>query len=167
MPRPSPALVRRLSDDTIHTALLYNLPPDTRLQFHAARHDPMRIVVQPDHPLTRLGRRVLSQILRLDALGLLPGPYGVRQALCSAEHQFRLRLAPRPTNNSPCALRHFAKQWGGVLVKTSFCRDRGGGAGKACRAANRPAFPGGFGCPCCHTRGQTPKPHAQLRRAAG
>jgi DNA-binding transcriptional LysR family regulator len=113
-------LVGQLLDDTIQMALLYNLPPDPQLQSHASRRHPMRIIVNPGHPLVRLGRKVALKDLRQHRLGLLPGSYGVRQVLLSAEHGDRVRLVPQLVTNSARALLRFAEEWDGVVITTAF-----------------------------------------------
>ena len=113
-------LVARLLDDTTHMALLYNLPPEPQLQSHNSRRHAMRIIVNPNHPLRRLGRPIALEDLRQHALGLLPGSYGVRQVLLSAEHRHRVRLVPRLTTNSSRALLRFAEEWDGVIITTEF-----------------------------------------------
>lgn len=113
-------LVRRVLEDTAQMALLYNLPPEPGLQSHAARRHPMRIVTKPDHELARLGRKITLDDLRACDLGLLPGGYGVRQVLLSAEHRGRVRLTPKLTANSLRALLRFAEDWNGVLITTGF-----------------------------------------------
>lgn len=159
------ALVRRLLDDTIQIALLYNLPVDARLQSHAAQHYPMRIVVRPDHPLARLGRKVSLEDLRPHALGLLPGAYGVRQALFSAEHHGRLRLTPRLTTNSLRALLHFAENWGGVLVTTSFAVSEQVAQGRLIALEAEPPFLAGSEAHIVTRRGRRLSPAAaQLLR---
>ncbi|MBP0495064.1 LysR family transcriptional regulator [Pararoseomonas indoligenes] len=117
-------LVARLLDDTIQMALLYNLPPEPKLQSHASRRHAMRIIVNPTHPLRRLGRPIEVDDLRHHALGLLPGSYGVRQVLLSAEHRHRVRLVPRLTTNSSRALLRFAEEWDGVIITTEFAVDQ-------------------------------------------
>ena len=113
-------LVGHLLEDSIQMALLYNMPPDPQLQSHASRRHPMRIVVNPRHPLCAIGRRLVLADLRPYPLGLLPGSYGVRQVLLSAEHGDRERLVPRLMTNSAAALRLFAEAWDGVVITTAF-----------------------------------------------
>ncbi|RVT89995.1 LysR family transcriptional regulator [Rhodovarius crocodyli] len=113
-------LVAQLLDDSIQMAVLYNLPPDPRLQSHAARRHPMRIVVAPGHPLHRLGRKITLQDLRQHRLGMLTGSHGVRQLLLSAEHGERVRLEPQLRSNSARALLRFAEEWGGVVITAAF-----------------------------------------------
>ncbi|MCR0984874.1 LysR family transcriptional regulator [Roseomonas populi] len=113
-------LVARLLDDTVQMALLYNLSPEPKLQSHASRRHAMRIIVNPAHPLRRLGRPIEVEDLRHHALGLLPSSYGVRQVLLSAEHRHRVRLVPRLTTNSSRALLRFAEEWDGVIITTEF-----------------------------------------------
>ncbi|MDB5414294.1 MAG: LysR family transcriptional regulator [Rubritepida sp.] len=113
-------LMRRVLEDTAQIALLYNLPSEPRVQSHASRRHPMRIVTQPAHPLALLGRKITLDDLQQHELGLLPGGYGVRQVLLSAEHRGRLRLMPRLTANSLRALLRFAEDWDGVLITTGF-----------------------------------------------
>lgn len=113
-------LLRRVIEDTAQIALLYNLPPEPRVQSHASRRHPMRIVTSPSHELARLGRKITLDDLRSCDLGLLPGGYGVRQVLLSAEHRGKLRLVPKLTANSLRALLRFAEDWNGVLITTGF-----------------------------------------------
>lgn len=113
-------LLRRVIEDTAQIALLYNLPPEPRVQSHASRRHPMRIVTRPGHELALLGRKITLDDLRSCELGLLPGGYGVRQVLLSAEHRGKLRLVPRLTANSLRALLRFAEDWNGVLITTGF-----------------------------------------------
>lgn len=117
-------LVAQLLDDTIQMALMFNPPPDAQLQSHAARRHPMRIIVRPGHPLARLGRRVTLADLKKHRIGLLPGGYGVRQVLLSAEHGDRMRLVPQLLTNSARALLHFVEQWGGVIITAAFAAAR-------------------------------------------
>jgi DNA-binding transcriptional LysR family regulator len=117
-------LVAQLLDDSTEMALLYNLPDGAGLQTHASRRHAMRILVNPHHPLRQLGRPITVEDLRHHGLGLLPGGYGVRQVLLSAEHRHRVRLVPRLTTNSARALLRYAEEWGGVVITTAFAAER-------------------------------------------
>ena len=113
-------IVRRVLDDNAHLALVYNLPPEPRVQSHAAQRHPMRVITHPQHPLALLGRPITLEDLQDCELGLLPGTYGVRQVVLSAEHRRRTRLTPRLTANSSRALLRFAAEWNGVILTTAF-----------------------------------------------
>lgn len=113
-------LVGLVLDDRIQMALLYNMPPEPRLQSHAARRHPMRVVVSPSHPLLQLGRPLQLADLRSHRLGQLPSSYGVRQVLLSAEFGDGERLVPKLLTNSAAALRRFAEEWNGVVITTAF-----------------------------------------------
>jgi len=117
-------LLRQVLEDTAQIALLYNLPSEPRVQSHASRRHPMRIITRPGHHLTQLGRKVTLADLQACDLGLLPGSYGVRQMLLSAEHRGKQRLVPRLTANSLRALLRFAEEWNGVLITTGFAVSR-------------------------------------------
>ena len=117
-------LVRRVVEDVAHVGLLYNLTPEPRIVTHVSVRHPMRVVTAPDHPLALLGRRVEIQDLQEHELGLLPGGYGVRQALLSAEHRGMVNLSPRLMANSSRLLIRFAEEWGGVIFTPAFAVTR-------------------------------------------
>lgn len=113
-------IVRRVRDDVAEIGLVYNLPLDPSIHSHVSQRHPMCVVVRPGHALAGLGRPVSIADLRPYDLGLLPGGYGVRQALLSAEQGEHLRLSPRITINSSRVLLNFAEDWNGVLLAPAF-----------------------------------------------
>jgi len=117
-------LVRLVLDDVVHVGLLYNMPTEPRLQSHASARHPMCVVTNPGHPLASLGRRLTIRDLEGHDLGLMPGKFGVRQALLSAEHGGNVRLRPKLTADSSSVLTRFARDWGGVILSPSFAVSR-------------------------------------------
>ena len=117
-------LVRRIVEDVAHIGLLYNLPPEPRITSHRSVRHPMRVATAPDHPLALLGRKIELHDLQSHELGLLPGGYGVRQALLSAEHRGMVTLTPRLTANSSRVLLQYAEEWNGVILTPAFAITR-------------------------------------------
>lgn len=118
-------IVQKVVEGDAHIGLAYNPPNEPKLHSHAAKPHPLCAITKPDHPITRLGRRVrISDLVDYD-LGLLPGKFGIRQTLLHAEDDEHVMLAPKLVTNSNHALERFALEWDGVIVSPAFgLRDR-------------------------------------------
>ncbi|WP_407310129.1 LysR family transcriptional regulator [Pseudomonas sp. nanlin1] len=111
-------VIRQVLDDEVHLGLVFNPPGEPKLRSHAHQRQPVRVVVNPQHPLTRIAGAV--PLLGLDQYRLaLPGvAYGVRQILGQAEHRAGLSLAPTLTCNTLNMLKLYAAQGGVTLLPT-------------------------------------------------
>jgi DNA-binding transcriptional LysR family regulator len=117
-------LVRRVADDEAHLGLLYNLPPEPRVIAQASARHPLRVATAPNHPLVKLGRKIILDDLKPFELGLLPGAFGVRQALLSLENRRKVTLSSRLIANSSRVLIQYAEEWNGIILTPAFAISR-------------------------------------------
>lgn len=113
-------IIRRVTDGSAHIGLVYNPPSEPRIQSHASKAHSMCVVTNPNHPLTRIPRKLVIEDLQDCDLAVTPGNFGIRQVLMVAEAQGGPRLFPRVTASSSRFLNRFVEEWNGVILQPRF-----------------------------------------------
>lgn len=112
-------VIRQVVEDESHIGLVFNPASEPKIRAHVRRRQPVRVVVNPDHPLTKSKGPI--PLVGLDEHRLaLPGvSYGIRQILTLAEHQLGVALTPTLTCSTIAMLKRFAMQ-GGITLLPQF-----------------------------------------------
>jgi DNA-binding transcriptional LysR family regulator len=109
-------VIRQVVEDEAHIGLVFNPATDPKIRAHVRRKQPVKVIVNPDHPLVTMKGPV--PLAGLDRYRLaLPGvSYGIRQILTLAEHHLGLLLSPTLTCSTIAMLRRYAMQGGVTLL---------------------------------------------------
>jgi DNA-binding transcriptional LysR family regulator len=112
-------VIRQVVEDEAHIGLVFNPAVDPKIRAHVRRKQPVKVIVNPEHPLAQMKGPV--PLAGLDDYRLaLPGvSYGIRQILTLAEHQLGFTLHPTLTCSTIAMLRRYAMQ-GGVTLLPQF-----------------------------------------------
>jgi DNA-binding transcriptional LysR family regulator len=112
-------VIRQVVEDEAHIGLVFNPASDPKIRAHVRRVQPVRVIINPEHPLAEAKGPV--PLAGLDRYRLaLPGvSYGIRQILTLAEHQLGFTLNPTLTCSTIAMLKRYAMQ-GGVALLPQF-----------------------------------------------
>ena len=124
------ALVREVAESRAHIGLAYNPPADSAIERVASSRQPIVAMARPDHPLAR--RRQPARIADLLAhpLALMPGSFGIGQAVDALSRAENIALRPALTTNSLTALKRVAATGNFVALVGEFAAHREVAAGE-------------------------------------
>jgi len=124
------ALVREVAENRAHIGLAYNPPADAAIEQRAGARQPIVLMARPDHPL--VARRAPARIADLLAhpLALMPGSFGVGQAVDMLSRAESIDLRPALTTNSLTALKRVAATGSFVALVGEFAAHREVAAGE-------------------------------------
>jgi len=124
------ALVREVAESRAHIGLAYNPPADAAIERLASARQPIVAMARPDHPLAR--RRAPARIADLLAhpLALMPGSFGIGQAVDALSRAENVALRPALTTNSLTALKRVAATGSFVALVGEFAAHREVAAGE-------------------------------------
>jgi DNA-binding transcriptional LysR family regulator len=112
-------VIRQVVEDESHIGLVFNPAADPKIRAHVRRKQPVRVVVNPGHPLADEQAPLTLVGLDKHRLALPNVSYGIRQILTLAEHQLGVVLKPTMTCSTIAMLKRFAMQ-GGVALLPEF-----------------------------------------------
>lgn len=112
-------VIRQVTEDEAHLGLIFNPANDPKLRAHVRQPQPVRVIVNPEHPLAGEKGAVTLQGLDRHRLALPGVAYGIRQILTLAEQQLGIALSPTLTCNTLAMLKRYAMQ-GGVTLLPAF-----------------------------------------------
>jgi DNA-binding transcriptional LysR family regulator len=113
-------VLRLVTEDIAHIGLVYNPPALPTIRSRLAVRQPMCVVVEPGHPLSRLGRRPLLKDVCAHPVALMHPSYGTRQLIALAEQMDRIRLSPKLTTDSITVVKRFVAGGLGVGLLPAF-----------------------------------------------
>ena len=124
------ALVREVAENRAHVGLAYNPPADAAIERVASSRQPIVAMARPDHPLAR--RKAPARIADLLAhpLALMPGSFGIGQAVDALSRAEDVALRPALTTNSLTALKRVAATGNFVALVGEFAAHREVAAGE-------------------------------------
>ncbi len=102
------ALVREVAENRAHIGLAYNPPADARMAARASCRQPIVLMARPDHPLVQRGTPAGVADLLAHPLALMPGSFGIGQAVDMLSHTENVQLRPALSTNSLAALKRVA-----------------------------------------------------------
>ncbi len=116
--------VRRVLEDDVHMALVFQVPAEPRIRVRSAVPQPLQAVCHPDHPLAGHKTCTLPDLAK-HALALVPNGTRMRDMLSDAERKRGVWLSPELVSNSIFTLRELARagEFVTVLPKTSVIAD--------------------------------------------
>jgi DNA-binding transcriptional LysR family regulator len=112
-------VIRQVAEDEAHLGCVFNPAADPKIRAHVRRKQPVRLIVNPAHPLARLEGAIMLAGLDQHRLALPGVSYGIRQILTLAEHQSGFTLTPTLTCNAIAMLKRYAIN-GGVTLLPQF-----------------------------------------------
>ncbi|HEY9025494.1 MAG TPA: LysR substrate-binding domain-containing protein, partial [Burkholderiaceae bacterium] len=107
------ALVREVAENRAHIGLAYNPPADAAIAPRASSRQPIVAMTRPDHPLA-----------------LMPGSFGIGQAVDVLTRTENVALRPALTTNSLAALKRVAATGSFVALVGEFAVHREVAAGE-------------------------------------
>ena len=118
------ALVHEVAEGRAHVGLAYNPPPHAAIEQRASSRQPIVLMARPDHPLA--ARRTPATLADLLAhpLALMPGSFGIGQAVDMLAHAEGIALRPALTTNSLAALKRVAATGNFVALVGEFAAHR-------------------------------------------
>ena len=127
------ALVREVAEGRAHIGLAYNPPPHAAIEQRAGSRQPIVLMARPDHPLARLAARGtparLADLLA-HPLALMPGSFGIGQAVDALSHAEGVAIRPALSTNSLTALKRVAATGNFVALVGEFAAHREVAAGE-------------------------------------
>jgi DNA-binding transcriptional LysR family regulator len=138
------ALVQQVAEGHAHIGLAYNPPPHAAVEHRASCRQPVVLVARPDHPLVLRGGPARVADLLAHPLALMPGSFGIGQAVDVLAHAENVEIRAALTTNSLSALKRIAATGGFVALVGEFAAQREVAAGElaivpiahACSAAS-------------------------------
>lgn len=112
-------VIRQVVEDESHIGLVFNPANDPKIRAHLRRRQPVRVVVNAEHPLAASKNPIPLVGLDKYRLALPNISYGIRQILTLAEHQLGVALTPTLTCGTIAMLKRYAMQ-GGVTLLPQF-----------------------------------------------
>jgi DNA-binding transcriptional LysR family regulator len=102
------ALVQEVAEGRAHIGLAYNPPPHGSIEAAASCRQPVMLMARPDHPLVARGTPASVADLLAHPLALMPGSFGIGQAVQALAHAEGVDIRPALTTNSLAALKRLA-----------------------------------------------------------
>lgn len=124
------ALVREVAEGRAHIGLAYNPPPHAAIEQRAASRQPIVLMARPDHPLAARGTPARLAELLAHPLALMPGSFGIGQAVDALSHAEGIALRPALSTNSLTALKRVAASGNFVALVGEFAAHREVAAGE-------------------------------------
>ena len=124
------ALVRDVAEGRAHVGLAYNPPPHAAIEQRASCRQPVVLMARPDHPLVARGTPAKVADLLAQPLALMPGSFGIGQAVDTLAHAEGVDIRPALTTNSLSALKRIAATGNFVALIGEFAAHREVGAGE-------------------------------------
>ena len=124
------ALVQQVAEGHAHIGLAYNPPPHAAVEHRASCRQPVVLVARPDHPLVLRGGPARVADLLAHPLALMPGSFGIGQAVDVLAHAENVEIRAALTTNSLSALKRIAATGGFVALVGEFAAQREVAAGE-------------------------------------
>jgi len=124
------ALVQQVAEGHAHIGLAYNPPPHAAIDPRASCRQPVVLVARPDHPLVLRGGPARIADLLAYPLALMPGSFGIGQAVDVLAHAENVEIRAALTTNSLSALKRIAATGGFVALVGEFAAQREVAAGE-------------------------------------
>ncbi|MCK9688706.1 LysR family transcriptional regulator [Scleromatobacter humisilvae] len=124
------ALVRDVAEGRAHIGLAYNPPPHAAIERRASCRQPVVLMARPDHPLVARGTPARVADLLAQPLALMPGSFGIGQAVDMLAHAEGVDIRPALTTNSLSALKRIAATGNFVALIGEFAAHREVAAGE-------------------------------------
>lgn len=113
-------VIRQVTEDIAHIGLVYNPSPSSSIRSRAAVKQPLCVIAQPNHPITKLQTQPRLKDLIQYPLALMHWSYGTRQIIAMAEQVEKIRLVPKLTTDSISVIKHFVRADLGIGLLPEF-----------------------------------------------
>jgi DNA-binding transcriptional LysR family regulator len=124
------ALVQEVAEGRAHVGLAYNPPPHAAVELLASCRQPIVLMARPGHPLAARGTPARIADLCAHPLALMPGSFGVGQAVRMLAQTESVDLRPALTTNSLAALKRLAATGDFIALVGEFAAHREAAAGE-------------------------------------
>ena len=118
------ALVQEVAEGRAHIGLAYNPPPHAAVEAVANCRQPVVLMTRPDHALVARGTPARVADLLAHPLALMPGSFGIGQAVQLLAHAENVEIRPALTTNSLAALKRLAASGDFVALVGEFAARR-------------------------------------------
>jgi DNA-binding transcriptional LysR family regulator len=129
------ALVQDVSEGRAHIGLAYNPPPHAAIDQRASCRQPVVLMARPDHPLVARAAPARVADLLAHPLALMPGSFGIGQAVDLLSRAEGVSIRPALTTNSLAALKRIAATGNFVALVGEFAAQREVRAGELATVA--------------------------------
>ncbi len=123
-------LVQEVAEGRAHIGLAYNPPPHAAVEHRASCRQPIVLMARPDHALAARGTPARVVDLRAHPLALMPGSFGIGQAVQALAQSENVEIRPALTTNSLAALKRLAATGSFVALVGEFAAHREVAAGE-------------------------------------
>ena len=123
-------LVQEVAEGRAHIGLAYNPPPHAAVEHRASCRQPIVLMARPDHPLAVRGTPARIADLLAHPLALMPGSFGIGQAVQVLAQTENAEIRPALTTNSLAALKRLAATGDFVALVGEFAAHREVAAGE-------------------------------------
>ena len=124
------ALVQDVAEGRAHIGLAYNPPPHAAVVAVASCRQPVVLMARPDHPLVARGTPAQVADLLAHPHALMPGSFGIGQAVDMLSRAEGVGIRPALTTNSLSALKRIAATGNFVALIGEFAAQREVAAGE-------------------------------------
>ena len=124
------ALVQEVAESRAHIGLAYNPPAHAAVERRAGSRQPVVLLARPDHPLVARGGAASVADLLAHPLALMPGSFGIGQAVDMLARAENVAIRPALTTNSLAALKRLAASGNFVALIGEFAAHREVAAGE-------------------------------------
>ena len=129
------ALVQDVAEGRAHIGLAYNPPPHAAIEQRASCRQPVVLMARPDHPLVARAAPARVADLLAHPLALMPGSFGIGQAVDMLSRAEGVSIRPALTTNSLAALKRIAATGNFVALVGEFAAQREVAAGELATVA--------------------------------
>ena len=123
-------LVQEVAEGRAHIGLAYNPPPHAAVEHRGSCRQPIVLMARPDHPLAARGTPARVADLQAHPLALMPGSFGIGQAVQALAQSENVEIRPALTTNSLAALKRLAATGSFVALVGEFAAHREVAAGE-------------------------------------
>jgi DNA-binding transcriptional LysR family regulator len=118
------ALVQDVAEGRAHIGLAYNPPPHAAIEQRASCRQPVVLMARPDHPLVARAAPAKVADLLAHPLALMPGSFGIGQAVDMLSRAEGVSIRPALTTNSLAALKRIAATGNFIALVGEFAAQR-------------------------------------------
>jgi len=129
------ALVQDVAEGRAHIGLAYNPPPHAAIEQRASCRQPVVLMARPDHPLVARAAPAKVAELLAHPLALMPGSFGIGQAVDMLSRAEGVSIRPALTTNSLAALKRIAATGNFIALVGEFAAQREVAAGELATVA--------------------------------
>jgi len=108
-------VISMVAEDEAHLGMIFDTPTDPKISARILLPQPMKVIVNKEHPLANRLSVSLSELSNY-CIGLLDGAYRIRQVIEQSEQEEGIFFTPKLATSSLALLRGFVKSGTGISI---------------------------------------------------